>query len=919
MIQKRSNKLAALIILSMLIVSILPGPALSNITTSGEIDPTYDGSDPWNLSESLNIGIILEGTMEISNGSTVNSVRGYIGKQAPGIGTVTVTNNDSLWNISKVLYVGVWGSGYMTVSDGGRVASSNSYAGYTIYGDADIEITGSGSVWENSSNLYVGYKGNADVVISNAGMITDVNGYIGYTTGIGSVTVTGPNSLWHNSEGLFLGYGGTGNMTISDGGMVTGTNAYVGHVEKGVGNATVTGQNSLWENSQNLFLGYGSVGNMTISDGGKVTGTNAYVGHDVNSVGTATVTGQSSLWHNSEGLFLGYGGTGNMTISDSGTVTGTNAYIGYNVSGVGTAIVTGQSSLWDNSANLYIGGSATSAGGTGLLNIIDGGIVEAENVTIWSTGIVSGDSVLRANTVTNKGTIKPGNSMGILTIDGNLTMDSGSTLEIEIDNSGNSDKLIVTDDLYITGGKVKPISTETITGSQEYTIVEANNVTGTFDGLDTALLNATFLNIGNKLGYENDSVKLNITPVPFDDPSILTTSNQRELGSALQQIANGGGNSITTALQGLRSIDQVRSAYNQLSGQSRPSLAPVTVVGTTNFRGTVSDRLHSIHDGAYHESGSDPLSEMIKLLSDNNTTSSYDVTPYDPTFSFGNGTNYLVDEIWGLWGKGYGVFGDRETEDGVPSYQYTIYGAAFGVDYQYSDNLLLGMTIGYSNGNVDYYSSRDKSNLSSIPIGVYGSWDANDWYVDSILSFAHLKYETKRYVDVTADKLSGDFNGDEISCYLEGGLNRRFRQDYLIQPLASFQVAYVNLDSYTESGGVSRLAYDAQSYESYKGSLGMKLIKQLGKCTDELSSSVELRGRWVHEFGDANTFVNAHFASNPSIVFTVSDEEISRDSTVLGIGLRGNLSSGMRLFIDYDTSLNADNTYQIVSAGFVIR
>ena len=973
MIQKRliNHKFATTILLLILIVSFFPVSVTATITTSGDINPIYDGSDPWNIPGELKIGMTSDGSMTISDASAVNSLIGYVGS-AEGTGTVTICDSDSLWNNSSSLYVGYEGNADMTISDGGRLADENGYAGFKIADEANVTVTGSGTVWENSYNLYIGYDGYADVVISNGGRITDVNGYIGYTAGYGSVTATGTTSLWQNSGDLYIGYNGDAELTISDGAKVTSARSFVGYgsypvaadyydedtllirfapksdgsipsteemneILASLGGGTVLKKYTIVPGLTEVELSEGMVVNAktlrTYDQSPEILYAEPnYIVYivedqtDINQDSTTnirlvhvTVTGSSSLWENTGDLFLGYEGLGNMTISNGSTVTGTNAYIGYGVSSMGTATVTGQNSLWDMSDNLYIGGSATSGGGIGLLDISNEAIVEADNVTIWSTGTVSGDGILRANTITNKGTIEPGNSIGTLTIEGNLTMDTDSTLEVEIDNSGNSDKLAVTGDVDIAGGTVKTISTETITDSQEYTIVEADSVTGTFVGLDTALLHATFSNVGTELDYETDSVTLNISPVPFDDSDIVLTSNQIALGSALQQIADSGGNSITTALQSCHSINQVRGAYDQLSGQSRPSLAPISTAGTAIFSGAVSDRLHNTHGGVSYGMSRGPLLAMAGPVDSTVMEATYDVTPVRHGFALGNNTDIFTDQRWGIWGKGYGVFGDRETEGGAPGYQYTVYGTGFGLDYQCTDRLLVGVTTGYVDGSVDYSSSRDKSNVSSIPIGLYGSYDTNNWYFDCILNYARLEYTTERHVDLTAEKLSAEFDGDEIGGYFEGGFNWHYNEDCLIRPLASFQFAHLNLESYTESGGASSLGYNDQSYESHKGSLGVKLTKQLRKNTEALSSTVELRGRWIHEFGDTKSHVDAHFASDPGIIFTVNDEDISRDSVALGIGLKGKLGSRTSLAIDYDTSLNADHTSHIVSAGLEHR
>ncbi|UCG56077.1 MAG: alkaline phosphatase [Phycisphaerales bacterium] len=405
----------------------------------------------------------------------------------------------------------------------------------------------------------------------------------------------------------------------------------------------------------------------------------------------------------------------------------------------------------------------------------------------------------------------------------------------------------------------------------------------------------------------------------FDHPGIGVTENQRALGVALQQIADAGGNSVTTALMDLESIDQARSAYDQLCGQSRAGLTPVTVASTARFMGTVSDRVRSPGSGMAYGFNSGPLLATAGPDSTLGDASTSDVSPDSYMFALGNGTRHFSDQRWGIWGKGYGVFGDRKREGGVPGYQYTVYGGGFGLDYQFTERLLFGVTGGYSSGDVGYFSLRDSSSVKGTHAGLYGRLDRGDWYIDSVLTYTDLDYETLRYVDVMDERLQGEFGGQGLSGYFEAGSNWRRCRSFLIQPLASFQFCSLSLDGYTESGGSSALSYGGQSYESYKGSLGARVRRGLCRGAEGCSSAVEFRGRWVHEFGDTSSGVDAHFASDPGVVFTVSDAGVSRDSAVLGVGFDAELGGRTWLSIDYDASLSADSTINVFSAALEHR
>ena len=900
-----------------LFLTFVPPIAMADITTTGETSPAYDSSDPWTITGDLIVGNTLDGTVTISSASEVNNINGFIGYDSSSTGNVSVKDNGSLWENSSLLYIGYNGNGELNVSNGGEVRYSEIVIGSETNSQGIVLVTGNNSLCEGSESMLIGNHGEAELTIADGGVVRGKLCNIGYwSTSTGHVIVSGENSGLY-LDSLNIGQFGAGYLTISNGGTVaTNYNTIIGRNSGGYGIVTVTNSGSLLDCSGGLYVSLldGGQGELIISNGGTVICSYAHFDGIESSTGNVTITGTDSYLNNLGYLVVGYNYEANLFVSNGGKVTTVGGYLGFQTGSLGTVSITGANSLWEDSDIICIGGTKTESRGSGLLNVSNDGLVSANNILIWNTGEITGNSVLQANTVTNKGTIRPGNSIGTLTIDGDLIMQADSTLEIEVDNSGNNDKLVVTGDTTIEGGAVHAISTETITNEQEYTILETVSRTGTFDSLSTSMLSAALLD--SELSYETGLVKLILSPLSFDDSSIVSSDNQKSVGSALQVIADDGGNSITTGLQQLTDLSDVRNAYDQLSGQTYASLALVTTSSNTHFTDTVSGRLHNTHSGV--SSGFND-SILFAMAQPDKNTSMYDTDTSMNSIALGNGTNYYAKENWGLWLRGYGVFGDREAQSDSPGYQYRTYGTGFGMDYKFSDELILGVTGGYSGGNVDYFSSRDESNITSTPIGLYGSWFTESVYIDSIINYTPMEYETKRYVDLTSEILKGDFDGSETSAYIEAGQNWFYDKDSLIQPMASFQFSYLNLDSYTESGGVSALSFDEHSYKSYKGSLGMKANKQFRNDTKDQSLTIELRGRWSHEFGDTKSNINANFASNPSAIFKISDEGLPRDSAIFGIGLRQLEKQNMMYYIDYDASLNKEDTSHIISAGIRYR
>jgi outer membrane autotransporter protein len=557
--------------------------------------------------------------------------------------------------------------------------------------------------------------------------------------------------------------------------------------------------------------------------------------------------------------------------------------------------------------------------GASTLRILNEGLVESGDVTAWATWgntAIEGDGTLRTGMLTVWSTIRPGNSIGTLTVDGDVTMEPNSVLETEIDNSGRSDTLSVTGDMSIVHGTVHAVPVAAITQLQQYTIVEANSVSGTFDTV--VLPDAVAHTLLTMLSYEPDSVSLTVTP--FDGMPCLTR-NQRALGAALQSIANVGPTPVTSLLQQVPTLDGVRAAYDQLSGQSRPALAPVAATDSARFLGIVSNRLQGargiVADSLEGLSDS-PLRAML-LPDDRFGTTIVSDAGLNGVLSEQDAGRRSDDRDWGVWAKMYGLCGDRETEHGTPGYSYNVFGQSFGVDLQFSEQFLGGITGGYSDAQVDYARLADEASIGATHAGLYGSYSADGWYLNYVATHSWLNFNTRRVVDLTDERHKGSFDGHEWSGYLEAGFDWQPAATWLVQPLAGLQVAYLHLDAYAETGLASALVYKEQDYESYKTSLGARVTKELILGPHGRAAIIQARTRWVHEFGDVTSSVDARFEDVPGVWFTVSDEGVSRDSLLLGAGTGIRLTRGLRAFVDYDVSLNPDNTAQVISGAVEYR
>ena len=120
-----------------------------------------------------------------------------------------------------------------------------------------------------------------------------------------------------------------------------------------------------------------------------------------------------------------------------------------NLSGTGGLTKLGEGTLTLSGANTYEGGTVVSAG-TLALNGTTGSQTGTGDVLIEDGARLTGNGTI-AGSVVSAGILAPGNSPGLIVIEGNLTLESSSILEIEIASLSDFDRLSVSGHLEYGG------------------------------------------------------------------------------------------------------------------------------------------------------------------------------------------------------------------------------------------------------------------------------------------------------------------------------------------------------------------------------------------------------------------------------------------------------------------------------------
>ena len=378
------------------------------VVDTGGDEPPADPAPPVPVSTVTVSGPIWvgewgDGVMQILEGGVVTSQFGLVGANGPSNGRVEVSGHGASWTTQYYLSIGTYGTGNVTVDQGGKIVAGNiseadnpGSSGLLTVGS----LLGSGIV-STPSTFEVGKGGDGEVAMTGSAVNANSMVLGELETGEGIVTLFLDSTLTLSgpaSADLIVGKYGSGNFTMDGGSSVTADTLQVGwgvngDTQQSVGAMTIDGEGTKGTFNFGITIGNQGDGVLTVSNLAKVSALSLMLGKEDASNGTVTVSGSDSVPADpANGTFttsltqttlslitdvsVAAGGTGELDIKDGGLVNCVNGFVG-DAGGNGTVNVSGNLSLWAVTGNLTIGGA-----GKGSVTVEDGGTITAANLEI---------------------------------------------------------------------------------------------------------------------------------------------------------------------------------------------------------------------------------------------------------------------------------------------------------------------------------------------------------------------------------------------------------------------------------------------------------------------------------------------------------------------------------------------------------
>ncbi|MBI2738779.1 MAG: autotransporter domain-containing protein [Rhodospirillales bacterium] len=540
---------------------------------------------------------------------------------------------------------------------------------------------------------------------------------------------------------------------------------------------------------------------------------------------------------------------------------------------------------------LTIDGTATYSGQTsvigGRLNV-NGDITQSSDVMVGPGGILGGVGFVPTSLVA--GTLAPGNSIGTLTVNGNLTFVSGSIYQVEVAGAA-ADRTTVTGSATLAGTTQALFAPGTLTRS--YTILSAaGGLDGSFQDLTSVGLPG-FLN--PSLGYSATDVTLNLQSAMTATPGLA--GNQVAVARALDSAFNAGpGLGAMPALFGLSS-GQLPAALELLSGDNASVGQSMAITAGGQFAALLANRPTTRR-----------AEEQTAWLAD---CSAPGAAACDAADEPRNGPRN-----WSAWGTAFGgaQWLNADPVTGANAAQQTIGGGAFGGDYRVGPQTLLGIAVGLSGSNYWVGATGANGRATGVHFGLYGQHDWQGFYVNAALAYSRFDGSAIRPINGigTTETAKSSTTSSQLGGRIEVG--RPFEVAEItggalgLTPFIALQPAALWTPGVTESSvtatgapGVFALSYQQQATTSLPMFLGVQLDARTEINSRPLTGW--LRTSWVHEFL-ADRSVTAGFQVLPGSTFTVDGARAASDAARFDFGATYAVGSQTSLFANGNVELS---------------
>ncbi|MCD7897045.1 MAG: autotransporter domain-containing protein, partial [Planctomycetaceae bacterium] len=513
------------------------------------------------------------------------------------------------------------------------------------------------------------------------------------------------------------------------------------------------------------------------------------------------------------------------------------------------------------------------------------------------------------------------------TIDGNVTLGTGSTFAVNLNADGNA-----TVDGNVTFG-----------AGSTFAINAANNltVTGTADISKDAFANIQGVAGSSSIGKEVLTAASIIGDTDADN-------NVIGFGAHASSLYKVGVDGNSVRITGMNKVEDVLESNNIATANSAASAAMTTsILNDTSvpeaLRTKLSDTIQEITTLAGTDARLAEVATMqlfgenvLAAASATQTTAesfstginSHQIQLRDQASAAGSGVSsgdgfasinpryYRHNDTANrIWAAGFGAWTKQRDRNGQPGYKYDAGGFILGYDREYG-NFVFGISGAYSNGDIKNNDGFTKTDIDTFNVGLYGSYNpaCSGLFVDANVGFGFAWNDVNTNVALGGTE-KGKYRNTSFQAGGNVGYTFNFGDNFRFVPTVGLQYTHIHQEAWQEiaTGNGTANFFEKNNSDFVSIPVAVRLNK-----TFEFGNGVritpELRGAFIYEAKKNQPKVQMGYVG-ANYTTTIYGIDSGRSRGLVGAGVKAKLTRNVDVFVDYNFAFRKKYTSHNIMAG----
>jgi outer membrane lipase/esterase len=259
--------------------------------------------------------------------------------------------------------------------------------------------------------------------------------------------------------------------------------------------------------------------------------------------------------------------------------------------------------------------------------------------------------------------------------------------------------------------------------------------------------------------------------------------------------------------------------------------------------------------------------------------------------------NEALGGRFGVFLNGQGSIGTRDGTSYTRGYDTRTTGVTGGVDYRFTENLILGAALGAVRAKSSFDADYGDASASGVAGSLYGSWYHGNLYVDAIGTFGFNRYDTRRAIGI--GDVRGATNGRQLGGSVSLGWNTS-KGALSFGPYVRAGYIRVDVDNFTETGNTgSEMDVSSQAATSFTTALGGQVSYAISRSWGILSPS--LRVEYEREQRNTVQQLTGSLLADPvRTLFAIPTDAPDKTYFNVGAGVAAQFANGRAAFINYE-------------------